>query len=385
MPKKDYYEILGVPRNATQDEIKQAYRRLVRQYHPDLNKDPSAQEKFKEINEAYQVLSDPQKRAQYDQFGSVGDFAGYGDFQEGWRPGDFDFGNFRRTFEDIFEDFFGDSIFGDIFGRRERQRSPRKGADLRYDLTITLEEAAFGTTKEFFVTRTETCPTCKGTGITPGTSPITCDLCRGTGQIKDTRRTPFGQFVQITTCPKCHGTGKIITSPCRECHGTGKVKARRRIEVKIPSGVDEGHVIRLSREGEPGEFGGPNGDLYIYIHIQPHKYFKREGQDILIDLPVDFLTAILGGEIEVPTLEGKEKIFIKPGTQSDEIITLKGKGIPYLEGKRRGDEKVRILISVPTNLTQKEKELLLELAKIRGIKIEENKNFFEQIRDAFKK
>jgi len=372
--KKDYYEILGVPRNATQEEIKQAYRRLVRQYHPDLNKDPGAQEKFKEINEAYEVLSDPQKRAQYDQFGSVGDFAGYG--EQSWGPQDFDFGSFGRTFEDIFSDFFGDSIFGDIFGRRERQRSPRKGADLRYDLTITLEEAAFGAVKEIFIHRTETCQRCKGSGIEPGTSPITCDLCRGTGQIRETRRTPFGQFVQITTCPKCHGTGRIITSPCRECHGTGKVKARRRIEVKIPQGVDEGHVIRLAREGEPGENGGPNGDLYIYIHIQPHKYFKREGQDILLDLPVDFLTAILGGEIEVPTLEGKEKIFIKPGTQSNEVITLKGKGIPYLEGKRRGDQKIRILISVPTNLTPKEKELLLELAKVRGVKVDSEKNFF---------
>ncbi|MCS7201740.1 MAG: molecular chaperone DnaJ [Dictyoglomus sp.] len=381
--KKDYYEILGVPRNATQDEIKQAYRKLVRQYHPDLNKDPSAHEKFKEINEAYEVLSDPQKRAQYDQFGHVGDFAGYEDFQRNWQGGGFDFG---RTFEDIFEDFFGDSIFSDLFGRRERQRAtPRKGADLRYDLTVTLEDVVFGTTKEIFVTRTEVCGTCKGSGIAPGTSPINCDMCRGTGQIRDTRRTPFGQFVQITTCPKCHGTGKIITNPCPSCHGTGKVKARRRIEVKIPQGVDEGHVIRLAREGEPGENGGPNGDLYIYIHIQPHKYFKREGQDLYLDFPIDFLTAILGGEVEIPTIEGKEKVFIKPGTQSDEIITLKGKGVPYLEGKRRGDQKVRILISVPQNLTQRERELLLELAKLRGFNVENNKGFFEEIKKTFKK
>ena len=386
MPKKDYYEILGVPRNATQDEIKQAYRRLVRQYHPDLNKDPSAHEKFKEINEAYQMLSDPQKRAQYDQFGSVGDFAEYGDFQEGWRLGDFDFGNFGRTFEDIFENFFGDSIFGDLFGRRERQRSPKKGADLRYDINITLEESAFGGKKEIFVTRLETCPVCKGERAEPGSNPITCDMCNGTGQVRTTRQTPFGQFVQITTCPKCHGEGKIITNPCHECHGTGKIRKKRKIEFKIPAGVDEGYVIRLAGEGEPGENGGPNGDLYIYIHVEPHKIFKRDGEDIWMDFPIDFITAILGGEIEIPTLEGKEKIKIKPGTQSNEIITLKGKGIPNLNNPgKRGDQKIRVYITVPTNLSQKEKELILELAKIRGVKIEENKNFFEQIRDAFKK
>ncbi|MGB9768785.1 MAG: DnaJ domain-containing protein, partial [Dictyoglomus turgidum] len=260
--KKDYYEILGVPRNATQDEIKQAYRRLVRQYHPDLNKDPGAQEKFKEINEAYEVLSDPQKRAQYDQFGSVGDFSGYGDFQGNWQPGGFDFGDLGRNFEDIFESFFGDSIFGDLFGRRrEREKAPRKGQDLRYDINITLEEAAFGGNKEIYITRLETCPTCKGTGVEPGTSPIKCDMCNGTGQVRNMRQTPFGQFVQITTCPKCHGTGQIITNPCHECHGTGKVRKKRKIEFKIPAGVDEGYVIRLPGEGEPGENGGPNGDI----------------------------------------------------------------------------------------------------------------------------
>lgn len=383
--KKDYYEILGVPRNATQDEIKQAYRKLVRQYHPDLNKDPSAHEKFKEINEAYEVLSDPQKRAQYDQFGHMGDFTGYGDFQGNWQGG-FDFGDLGRNFEDIFENFFGDSIFGDIFGRRERTRtSPRRGADLRYDINITLEEAAFGGKKEIFVTRLETCERCKGTGAEPGTSPIKCDMCNGTGQVRNARQTPFGQFVQITTCPKCHGTGRFIPNPCKECHGSGKAKKRRKIEFKIPQGVDEGYVIRLAGEGEPGENGGPNGDIYIYVHIQPHKIFKRDGQDIWMSLPVDYLVALLGGEVEVPTLEGKEKIYINPGTQSGEILTLKNKGIPYLNNpSKRGDQKIIVNITVPKNLSQKEKELLLEIARLRGINIEKNsKNLFEQIKDAF--
>ncbi len=384
--KKDYYEILGVPRNATQDEIKQAYRRLVRQYHPDLNKDPSAHEKFKEINEAYEVLSDPQKRAQYDQFGHVGDFSGYGDFQGGWQPGGFDFGDLGRNFEDIFENFFGDSIFGDLFGRRrEREKAPRKGADLRYDINITLEEAAFGSEKEIYVTRLETCPTCKGKGTEPGTNPTKCDMCNGTGQIRNMRQTPFGQFVQITTCPKCHGTGQIITNPCHECHGTGKVRRKRRVEFKIPAGVDEGYVIRLAGEGEPGENGGPNGDIYIHIHIIPHKIFKRDNEDIWMELPIDYLIALLGGEVEVPTLEGKEKIYIKPGTQTGEVITLKGKGIPYLRNKnQRGDQKIVVKITVPQNLSPKEKELLLEIAKLRGINIEKDKNIFEQIKKAFK-
>ncbi|HOJ93526.1 MAG TPA: molecular chaperone DnaJ [Dictyoglomaceae bacterium] len=383
--QKDYYEILGVDRNATQEDIKKAYRKLVRQYHPDLNKDPGAQDKFKEINEAYEVLSDPQKRAQYDRFGNAaaGDFSGYGN--QGWGPQDF--GNFGRTFEDIFSDFFGDSIFGDIFGRRETRRSPRKGADLRADIHITLEEAAFGGKKEISVTRLEACNVCGGSGAEPGTSPVTCDMCNGTGQVRQARQTPFGQFVQVTTCPKCGGTGKFISKPCHECHGTGKVRNKRKIEFKVPAGVDDGYVIRLSGEGESGEYGGPNGDIYIYVHVEPHKIFKRDGEDIWIDLPVDYLTAILGGEIEIPTLEGNEKISIKPGTQTGEVITLKGKGIPYLNNpSRRGDQKIKVLITVPKNLSLKEKELLLELAKVRGINVEENgRNFFDQIKEAFKK
>lgn len=382
--KRDYYEILGVPRNATQDEIKQAYRKLVRRYHPDLNKDPSAPEKFKEINEAYEVLSDPQKRAQYDQFGHMGDFSGYGDFQ-GWQGRDF--GNFGRTFEDIFEDFFGDSIFGDLFGRRERTRTaPKRGADLRYDIYITLEEVAFGGKKETFVSRLETCERCNGKGTEPGTSPIRCDMCNGTGQVRNARQSPFGQFVQITPCPKCHGTGRFISNPCRECHGTGRTRKKRKIEFKIPQGVDEGYVIRLSGEGEPGENGGPNGDIYIYLHIQPHKIFKRDGKDIWMNLPIDYLTALLGGELEVPTLEGKEKIYINPGTQSGDIITLKGKGIPHLNSpSRRGDQKIIVNITVPKNLSPRERELLIEIAKLRGINMENNKSLFEQIRDAFRK
>lgn len=376
MAKRDYYDVLGVPRGATQDEIKKAYRKLARKYHPDVNPgDKQAEERFKEISEAYEVLGDEQKRAQYDQFGHVGDGgAGFGGFQ----------GTGFGGLDDIFDMFFGGTGFGDGTGASRRPQ-PQRGADLRYDLTIDFEEAAFGAKKNISIPRTENCSTCGGTGSAPGTSPSKCNVCGGTGEVRTTQNTPFGRFQSIRTCHRCHGTGEIITSPCGTCHGQGRVRRTRNISITIPAGVDTGSRLRVAGEGEAGILGGPPGDLYVIIRVRPHKVFERRKNDVYMEIPISIVQAALGDEIEVDTLDGKEKLRIPEGTQTGATFTIKGKGIPRLHGSGRGDQVVQVQVIVPTNLNDKQKQLLKEFGKTLGqsnfhVK---DKSFFERVKEAF--
>ncbi|MFZ5646670.1 MAG: molecular chaperone DnaJ [Bacillota bacterium] len=373
MSKRDYYEVLGVSKQASAEEIKKAFRKLARQYHPDANPDKKgAEEKFKEAAEAYEVLSDPEKRANYDRFGHAGvNGQGFGGFEGGF-GGFGDFGGLG----DIFEMFFG--------GSRTR-RGPERGADLRVDLEISFEEAAFGLEKDIRVPRNEECGTCGGTGAAPGTRPQTCPACNGSGQIQYAQNTPFGRIVQSRTCDRCRGAGKVIEKPCATCHGAGQVRKTRSIHVKVPAGVDSGTRLRVSGEGESGARGGPRGDLYVYIYVKPHKFFRREGNDVIVEMPLSFAQAALGDEIEVDTLDGKAKVKIPEGTQGGSVFRLRGKGIPDLHGHGRGDQLVRVKVVTPTRLTDKQKALLMEFAKLGN----ENpagggdKGFFEKVKDAF--
>lgn len=371
---KDYYDILGVTREASDDDIKKAFRKLALKYHPDRNPDDKgAEEKFKEINEAYQVLSDPQKKSQYDQFGTT-DFNGQGGF------GGAGYSNYEG-FSDIFGDIF--DFFGGGGGRRPKN-GPQRGADLEYNLDLTFEEAAFGVKKDIDIFRNESCPTCSGTGAKPGTSPVTCDKCHGTGQAKVQRNTPFGSFVSVTTCDKCHGEGRIIQEPCQDCGGRGKVRKKKVVSINIPAGVDNGNTIPLRGEGEPGVKGGPSGDLYINIRVRPHKIFKRQGVDIVCELPISFIRASLGGEILVPTLEGDVKETIQEGTQPGTVIKLRGKGIPRIRGNGRGDLYAKISVEIPKKLNDSQRELLKKLADEfgedpSGVK----KSFMDKFKDAF--
>ncbi len=380
MNKRDYYEILGVPRNASESEIRKAYRKLARKYHPDANPDdPNAEEKFKEVNEAYEVLSDPEKRSRYDQFGHAGtqtgfDPGGFGGFGEGG------FGGFGTGFDDIFDMFFGGMSSGQ---RAQTRRGPERGNDLRFDLEITFEEAAFGTEKEIRVPRTEKCPTCDGTGARPGTTPSACTACGGTGQVRTTQRTPFGQFVNIRTCERCGGEGWVIESPCPECGGNGRVRRTRKIKVKIPAGVDDGSRLRIGGGGEAGIRGGPPGDLYVFVTVKPHPLFERQGHNILSEVEVGLAQAALGTEIEIPTLGGKAELKIPEGTQHGTTFRLRGKGIPHLRGGGRGDHYVKVKVKTPTKLSKKEKELLREFARLRKEPVgSDEKGFFQKMRDA---
>lgn len=364
--KRDYYEVLGVSRDASAEEIRKAYRRLARQYHPDVNKSPEAEARFKEINEAYEVLSDEEKRAAYDRYGHAGpQVGGFGDM-----------GGFADIFEDLFTGF----------GMRTRaaQRGPRRGADLRLDLTITFEEAAFGTEKELEIPRLETCPRCDGSGAEPGTSPIRCPQCNGTGEVRRVQQTILGSFVNVTTCPRCGGEGEVITSPCSECHGQKRVQVTRKISVSIPAGVDDETRVRLEGQGEAGMYGGPPGNLYVVLHVQPHPYFQREDSDILLELPINIVQAALGDEVEVPTLDGPQKLVIPPGTQHGKTFRLKGKGVPRLHRGGRGDQIVTVRVVIPTNLDEKQKQLLRELGKtLRKETIPQaDKGFFGKVKDA---
>lgn len=373
---KDYYEILGVSKDASDEEIKKAFRKLALKYHPDKNPgDKAAEEKFKDINEAYQVLSDKEKRANYDQFGTAEPGAqGFGGFS-GFGGGGFDMGGFG--------DIFGD-IFGDMFGTRRQRTGPQRGADLEYTLDLTFEEAAFGVKKDIEIFRNETCDTCKGTGAKPGTSHKTCDRCRGTGQIKVQRNTAFGSFVNVTTCDKCHGEGRIIETPCSTCGGRGKVRKKKIVTVNIPAGVDTGNSISLRGEGEPGEKGGPRGDLYIHIRVKPHKIFKRQGYDIFCDVPISFIKATLGGEIKIPTLEGDSKHTIVEGTQPGTVVRLRGKGIPKLRGNNsRGDLYANLVVEIPKKLTERQRELLKKLAVEFHEDVDVRKSFVDRMKDAF--
>ncbi len=376
LSKRDYYEVLGVDRNASQEEIKKAYRKLARKYHPDANKDdPDAEAKFKEIAEAYAVLNDPERRAQYDRFGHAGPHGQGFDFSN-IDPRDFGFGDFG--FGDIFDLFFG--------GGQSRRSGPRKGRDLRYDMEISFREAAFGTEKEIEVPRTEPCPKCEGSGAAPGTHPRTCPQCKGRGQVTHTTQTAFGRFMQTRTCNVCGGAGSVIDTPCPECRGAGQVRRTRTIKVKVPAGVDSDLRLRLSGEGEAGERGGPPGDLYIFFTVRPDPVFKRdENNNVIMEQEISFVQAALGDEIEVPTLDGTTRIKIPEGTQTGTVFRLRGRGIPFLNGRGRGDQHVRVRVVTPSKLSDRQKQLLMEFARLSGQKVspQGEKSFFEKVKDAF--
>lgn len=374
MSKRDYYEVLGIDKGSTQDEIKRSYRKMAKKYHPDLNPDnKDAEVKFKEVNEAYEVLSNEEKRSRYDRFGHAGV-----DPQAGGYGGQ-GFGDFGDLFEDIFDIFGGGGFSGG--GRR---RSPTKGADLRYDLTLEFKEAVFGVEKEIQVRRTENCHVCSGSGAKPGTKKETCSKCKGSGEVRYAQQTPFGQFVRTSTCDLCEGTGEVIEDKCNNCRGTGKEIKSKRINVKVPAGVDEGSVISIRGEGEPGDMGGPRGDLYIYLDVRPDPVFKRSGNNIYLNIPITFTEASLGAEIKVPTLEETETYNIPQGTQTGTRFKIKNMGVPNLRSGGRGDLFFTVEVKVPTELTEKQKELLLEFAKETGEKYKKNKKgFFEKVKDAF--
>ncbi|NLM21689.1 MAG: molecular chaperone DnaJ [Peptococcaceae bacterium] len=377
--KRDYYEVLGVSRTASPDEIKKAYRKIAKENHPDVKpNDKQAEERFKEATEAYAVLSDPEKKAKYDQFGHAGvdfngqGFGGFGDFS--------DFADFGLG--DIFEMFFGGGMGG--AGRRS---GPARGADLRYDLSITLHEAAFGTKKEIEIPLADTCQHCGGSGAAPGTTPVTCTLCGGSGQIRSVQRTPFGQISTSRTCTACNGEGKTIGTPCDKCRGKGKVRTVKKLEVKIPAGSEDGLSLRFSGRGEAGERGGPSGDLYVVLNVQPHEFFERNGNDIYCEIPITFVQAALGDEIEVPTLHGAVKMKIPEGTQTSRVFRIKGMGVPYRRGSGAGDQHVRVVVTTPTKLTEKQKELLREFDRITSTDQQFGKKSFwekvkENVRDA---
>ena len=368
MEKRDYYEILGVHRNASDTEIKKAYRKLALQFHPDKNAgDKEAEDRFKEISEAYSVLSDPQKRVTYDQYGHAG--LGNG--------GGFSSGGFGGS---PFEDIFGD-LFGDIFGGRARSRGRgRRGDDLRYNLSIKFEEAAFGLETKIQIPRYETCATCQGSGARPGTSPRTCQVCHGAGQV----RYQQGFFSLTRPCPECGGEGQVIDQPCDDCRGSGRIRGKKTISLKIPAGVETGSRLKLTGEGEPGIQGGPPGDLYVVLSVQEHPLFQREGQDVICEIPISFPQAGLGCELEVPTLTEKISIKVPAGTQSGKVVSLPGKGFPSLQGYNRGDQLVVLRVETPTRLTGRQKELLEEFAREGGEEVHPmGKSFLEKVRELF--
>jgi molecular chaperone DnaJ len=371
MSKRDFYEVLGVGKEATQDEIKKAYRGLARQYHPDVNKASDAENKFKEAKEAYDVLSDDQKKAQYDRFGHVDPSQGVGG------GGGADFGG---GFGDLFDMFFG----GNGGGNRRNPNAPQRGNDLQYTMTIEFKEAIFGKETDIHIPRTETCDTCTGTGAKPGTKPETCSVCQGSGQQEVVQNTAFGRIVNRRVCSACNGQGRIIKDKCGTCHGAGKVKKQRTIHVKIPAGVDDGAQLRVSGEGEGGTRGGPAGDLYVVIRVKSHEFFEREGDDVYCEVPLTFTQAALGDEIEIPTLTEKVKLKIPPGTQTDTHFRLKGKGVPHLRGYGQGDQHVKVVIVTPTTLTEEQKDLLRQFSKLNGENThEQQQSIFERMKKAF--
>ena len=376
MAKRDYYEVLGVDKGADDATIKRAYRQLAKKNHPDVNPgDKDAEERFKEINEAYQVLSDPQKRAQYDQFGHDGPQAGFG--QGGY--GDFSgFSGGFGGFDDIFSTIFGGANGGG------RNSGPIPGDDLRYDLTLTFEEAALGCEKDINLVRDEECPTCHGTGAAPGSKVETCSTCNGTGQERVVSNTPFGRIQNVRTCSRCRGTGKIITEPCPKCKSRGKVRVSKRRTVKIPAGVDNGQVITVRGQGGLGERGGPAGDLLIVISVKPHKLFKRDGDNLYIEMPLTFTQAALGAEVDVPTLGKPVKYRFPEGTQPEQVFCIRGEGVSRLRGSGKGDLYVTATVEIPKKLTEKQKNLLREFeGTATGNQYEKKKSFFDRLKDAF--
>lgn len=355
----DYYEILGVSRSADKEEIKRAYRRLARKYHPDVNKDPGAEDKFKEINRAYEVLSEPETRARYDRFGEAGVSsaagAGYQDFG--------DFGGFA----DIFESFFS-GFSGGMGGQQTRRRAgPVRGDDLRLDLKLDFREAVFGGEKEIRISHLETCAACTGSGAKPGTQARTCSTCNGAGQVRRATRTPFGSFTQVSVCPTCNGNGQVIEDKCDVCGGSGQKQEAKKLKITIPPGVDNGTRLRVSSEGDAGQRGGPSGDLYVYLFVNEDPHFQRDGINILSEVKISYLQAILGDRIEVETVDGKTEVAIAPGTQPNTVVTLEKQGVPRLGNPTsRGDHLLTIKVDIPTKVTNEERELLDKLVKLRG-------------------
>ena len=375
--KRDYYEVLGVAKGAGEDEIKKAYKKMARKYHPDLNPDnKEAEDKFKEVNEAYEVLSDEGKRARYDQFGHAGvdpnfGAGGYG----GGFDGGFDFGDLG----DIFGSFFGGGFGGG--GRRANPNAPQRGESIRMGITITFEEAAFGCEKSVTVDRMEQCGTCHGSGCAEGTQPEVCSECHGTGQVQVRRQTPMGVFATAATCPKCGGKGKLIHTPCKDCGGNGSTRQRRTIQASIPAGIDNGQTISIRGQGHAGKNGGPAGDLLITITVKPHELFRREGTSVLCEAPITFAQAVLGAELEIPTIDGKVKYDLPEGTQSGTTFRLRGKGIPSINGRGRGDQYVTVYIETPRNLNKEQKEALKKFAETVGENnYEERKKFFKKFK-----
>ena len=369
--KRDYYEVLGVNKNATDDEIKKAFRKLAKKYHPDANPNnkAEAEAKFKEVNEAYETLSDPQKRRMYDQFGADGPqgfngaggpFGGGNGYYSYTSSGFDGFGDFGDL-GDIFSSFFG----GGFGGKTNRKQSgPRKGADLNLHLDITFEESFLGVEKEIVITRNETCSTCHGTGAKPGTNPMKCPNCKGTGQIKQVQNTILGQVQTTRTCPECHGTGEIIKEPCENCRGKGTVRKQPKIRVRIPAGIDNDQTVVLRGEGDPGEKGGPNGDLYITVRIKRHSIFTRKGNNVLCDIPITITQATLGGELEIPMVDGtKERYKIPEGTQTGTKFTIRNKGYKSVNSSSVGDFAFTVVVQTPKKLSKEQRELLVELAK----------------------
>jgi molecular chaperone DnaJ len=358
MAQRDYYEVLGVAKDASQDDLKQAFRRLARQYHPDVNKAPDAEERFKEINEAFAVLSDEERRAAYDRYGHAGvkGVAGAPDFSV-------DFGNFA----DIFEEFFGMGGFGRS-GQHTRN-SPRRGADLQYKVSLTFEEAVFGIEKEVEISRDEICRSCHGSGAEPGTSPQRCPTCGGTGEERHVRKTFIGSMVQVTTCSTCNGRGETITTLCHTCSGRGMERVTTKKVVPIPPGVDNGNQIRLAGEGQPGGNGGPNGNLFLIIEVQPHQYFRRHGNDIMLDLNINVAQAALGADVEIPTVDGPDKLKIPAGSQPGKVMRVRNKGVPFLRGNGRGDQLVVLNVDIPKHLSADQRQLFEQLAKSLGSEV----------------
>jgi molecular chaperone DnaJ len=368
MSKRDYYDVLGLNKNASTDEVKKAYRKLARQFHPDVNKEADAEAKFKEVKEAYETLNDPQKKAHYDQFGHT-------DPNQGFGGAGADFGGFG----DIFDMFFGGG------GGRRNPNAPRQGNDLQYGLRLSFEEAVFGKETEIQIPTEENCGTCHGSGAKPGTHPETCTHCNGSGQLNVEQNTPFGRIVNRRVCNYCSGTGKMIKEKCTTCRGSGKVRKQKKISVKVPAGVDNGQQIRMTGHGEPGANGGPAGDLYVVFQVSEHEFFERDGDDIYCEMPLTFVQAALGDEIEVPTLYGKVKLKIPAGTQTGTNFRLRGKGVKNVHGRGQGDQHIKIKIVTPKNLTEKQKQLLRDFSEISGTMPDEQQDgFFDKVKRAFK-
>jgi molecular chaperone DnaJ len=373
--KRDYYEVLGIQRSASQDDIKNAFRSLAREFHPDVNKSPDAEDRFKEINEAYGVLSDPDKRAAYDRFGFQGvnttGMPNYADID----------------LSDLLDSLFGFGMggFGGFASRGARSaNSPRRGEDLTTRLKLGFEEAVFGTEKEVSINRNERCGTCGGNGAEPGTNVVTCQTCHGSGEVRQMHQTFLGSMVQVTTCPTCRGRGEMVETPCHTCSGTGLERKTVTLNVKIPAGVDDGNQVRLIGEGQPGANGGPNGNLFIRLEVAPHQFFRRSGNDILLDIDINMAQAALGDEVTIPTLDGDQSLRIPPGTQPGKVFKLRDKGVPVLHREARGNQMVTVNVQIPKQLNKEQEELLLALSRTMGhdIKIQE-RSFLDKIKDAF--